>query len=305
MFSEKRKFLAVATERDRPGPSAGGLVGDTTSYALLMEGAKREIYFGGEGEESDGETCSEDSDDENEDEEYCYASVPVSKLQPRKVLSKGRWIKEMGMAEIEVQKGPIWRTTGIVRSGKIYSSIEEVLFLAELGAVHLTDETGVSISMEEMYTKFSDEKNGCSWEHFQAYKQLKALGYIVRRHGIPWSLKSGNSNSESISPQSSLEENEVVLKSEDNISIVGMLSRMHINEVRPVFDVYLPNSKFRKSSPGDPSFVLCFTRVYPPSKATLEVLERQCGGVPLKFCHVEQGRVSFFSFDKVELPVLP
>ena len=121
------------------------------------------------------------------------------------------------------------------------------------------DETGVSVSMEEMYVKFSDEKNGCSWELFQAYRQLKSLGYIVRRHGIPWSLKIVKSNSESSSPSCSTE-NVVGLKSEDNISIVGMFSRMQIDEVRPVFDVYLPNSKFRKSSPGDPSFVLCLTR---------------------------------------------
>lgn len=49
---------------------------------------------------------------------------------------------------------------------------------------------------------------------------------------------------------------------------------------------------------------LCY-RVNPPSKAEIKVLERQCGGIPLKVCHVEHGRVSFFSFDKVELPVLP
>ena len=47
-----------------------------------MEGSKREIYLG---EESDSERCSKDSDneDEVEDEEYCYAAVPISKLQPR------------------------------------------------------------------------------------------------------------------------------------------------------------------------------------------------------------------------------
>ncbi|TXG70318.1 hypothetical protein EZV62_005253 [Acer yangbiense] len=46
-------------------------------------------------------------------------------------------------------------------------------------------------------------------------------------------------------------------------------------------------------------------RVYPPSKAEIEVLERQCGSIPMKFCHVEHGRVGFFFFNKVELPILP
>lgn len=109
-----------------------------------------------------------------------------------------------------------------------------------------------------MYKKISDEKNRCSWEHFHAYKHLKSLGYVVRRHGIPWSLKGVESNSESFTPQCPLE-NVVDLKSDDNMSIIEMFSRMQIEEVKPVYDVYLPNSKFRKSSPGDPSFVLCFT----------------------------------------------
>lgn len=43
----------------------------------------------------------------------------------------------------------------------------------------------------------------------------------------------------------------------------------------------------------------------PPSKGHIENLDRQRGEVPLKFCHVDHGRVSFFSFTKVELPVLP
>ncbi|GFY84755.1 hypothetical protein Acr_03g0015290 [Actinidia rufa] len=42
-----------------------------------------------------------------------------------------------------------------------------------------------------------------------------------------------------------------------------------------------------------------------PSKPEIEDLERQCHGIPLKFCHVDHGRASFFSFNTVELPVLP
>lgn len=43
-----------------------------------MESEKGEICLG---EASDGETHDHDSGED--DEEFCYASVPVSKLQPR------------------------------------------------------------------------------------------------------------------------------------------------------------------------------------------------------------------------------
>ena len=54
------------------------------------------------------------------------------------------------------------------------------------------------------------------------------------------------------------------------------------------------------------SFMLAFScRGDLPSIADIEVLERQCGAIPLRFCHVEYGRVSFFSFNEEELPILP
>ncbi|KAM1738756.1 hypothetical protein ACFX11_014544 [Malus domestica] len=168
------------------------------------------------------------------------------------------------------------------------------------------DDGDISLSLEDMYVKISDGKHGCSWEEFQAYRQLKSLGYIVGRHGIPWSMKSAKSNHESVSSQGGLDSDEEVdLDSEESRSVIGLFNDMQINETRLVFDVYLPNSKFRKSSPGDPSFVLCFTRGHPPPKADLEALERRCDNIPMKVCHVEEGVVSFFSFDKVELPILP
>ncbi|RZC20498.1 hypothetical protein D0Y65_007068, partial [Glycine soja] len=113
----------------------------------------------------------------------------MPKLQFRNVKSKGCWNEEVGMGDIIEKNGKMWVTTGIVRSGKIYSSIEEIF-------------------------------------------------------------------------------------------------------------------RFRKSCPGDPSFLLYLSR-HPPSRAEIEAHEKQCGGIPLKICRVREGRVNFFSSDKVELPVLP
>ncbi|PRQ44812.1 putative tRNA-splicing endonuclease, subunit Sen54 [Rosa chinensis] len=263
--------------------------------------------------------------EEEEEEEVHYASGPASKLQPRAVVSKARWNDEMGMAQVVVQKGTFSKSTGIVRSGNLYYSIEEVLFLVEIGALVLLDESDTGLSLEDVYVNMSGGKYGCCWEEFRAYRQLKSLGYIVGRYGIPWSMKKAKSNCESISSQGCPDSDEAVnLESEEIRSVIGLFNEMQINEARPVFNVYLPNSKFRKSSPGDPCFVLCFTsfmqtyeansfakvlqssskRGYPPSRAELEALEGQCRSIPLKFCNVEQGRVSFFSFDKVELPIL-
>ncbi|KAG5043318.1 hypothetical protein JHK87_007233 [Glycine soja] len=197
------------------------------------------------------------------------------------------------MGDIIEKNGKMWVTTGIVRSGKIYSSIEETLYLMELGALDLLDNGGRSISLTETYEKVASGKSGCCWELFDVYRHLKSIGYIIGRHGVAWSLKS-----------------------------------IKVNDLRPDFDVYLPNSRFRKSCPGDPSFLLYLSRgihagrhatalcgmcvvearvlvQHPPSRAEIEALEKQCGGIPLKICRVREGRVNFFSSDKVELPVLP
>ncbi|CAA2986651.1 Hypothetical predicted protein [Olea europaea subsp. europaea] len=89
------------------------------------------------------------------------------------------------------------------------------------------------------------------------------------------------------------------------ILIAEMFDNLHFSEVRSMFDVYLPNSKFKKSSPGSPCFLLCLASDHPPSKQAIEDLETRYKCHRIKFCNVEHGRVSFFSFTKVELPILP
>ena len=52
-------------------------------------------------------------------------------------------------------------------------------------------------------------------------------------------------------------------------------------------------------------YVVLSYRGNPAFKSRIEAVERQCGDVPLKFCHVDDGRISIFSFRRIELPVLP
>lgn len=94
----------------------------------IMEVADRENYLG----EGVIEAYSQKSNDIDEQEDH-YASASSSKSQFRKVTLKARWSDETGMAEVVDKKGTIWRTTGIVRSSKLYFSIEEVLGFASHG----------------------------------------------------------------------------------------------------------------------------------------------------------------------------
>ncbi|CAH1448150.1 unnamed protein product [Lactuca virosa] len=225
-----------------------------------------------------------------DNEDHCYAYTDFPKLQFRKDISKARWKQDVGMAEIVSNKGKLWTTTGIVRGGKLYSFLEDTLFLAEIGALHLLDDEDKCIPLEDIYKKVAEGVGGSSWDSFEVYRHLKSLGYIIKRHGVCWSIKRGKS-----------EENSSIME------VTELFSSMEINEVskKLVFDVYPPNSKFRKSNPGNPIFILCIISGNPPTKKQIEELEGQCEGIPLKFCYVEHGRVSFFSFNQIELPVLP
>ncbi|XP_052189273.1 uncharacterized protein LOC127799352 isoform X2 [Diospyros lotus] len=225
-------------------------------------------------------------------------------MQFRKNISMARWDKDMGMAEVIENKGGMWITTGVVRQGKIYCSIEETLFLAERGELHLLDADDSSVQLENIYEKVAEGKFGCCWESFEVYRHLKSLGYIVSRHSIPWTVKTVKNNHTSAEciPEIKVRTDE---KCGDPNLINALLNKLRITDVRPIFDVYPPNSKFRKSSPGNPSFVLCLTSVNPPSKREIEELERQYRDIPLKFCHIEHGRVSVFNFNRVELLALP
>ncbi|KAH7683102.1 tRNA-splicing endonuclease subunit Sen54 protein [Dioscorea alata] len=228
-----------------------------------------------------------------------------SKLQFRKEISKVQWHEKLGLGEVVEKKGSIWTTTGIVRDGKLYCHIEEILFLAERGGLLLLDSDDAILNMKEIYTKIAEGRHKCSWESFEAYRHLKLLGYIVGRHCVPWTNKANTSCCNSDSFNRTSDEDVGFVEAEEKMPIIHQFKNMQIHDIIPTFDVYLPNSKFRKSSPGKPNFLLCLLRDKPPSRTELENLEKKCLGIPLKFCFVDHGRVSFFSYDRVVLPILP
>lgn len=141
-------------------------------------------------------------------------------------------------------------------------------FLAEIGALYLLDNNDLCLPLKEIYEKIANEKSGCSWELFEVYRHLKSLGYIVGRHGVPWIVKIPkgrdiNITSDPVSLQVTPKRHGVMeVEPKEESSLVALFDNIQINEVRPVFDVYLPNRKFKKSCPGDPSFLLYLTWKY-------------------------------------------
>ncbi|GAB2267047.1 hypothetical protein Dimus_002029 [Dionaea muscipula] len=241
--------------------------------------------------------------EDNEDGELIYATGSLTKLQHRNVKCKVRWKNAMEMAEVVEQRGRMHISMGISRGGKIYCSVEEILLLAELGALILLDDNDASLPLRYIYKKVLDGKSGCSWEAFEVYRHLKSLGFIVGRHGVPWCLKGIKGCSASL--DCCTENGERVGDVCKENSILVHLKNLQMVDLTPVFDVYLPNGKFRKSSPGDPVSHIYLTGANPPSISTIQAMERRSNGVPMRFGHVDHGRVSFFTFNKVELPVLP
>ncbi|GAB2227959.1 hypothetical protein Droror1_Dr00009788 [Drosera rotundifolia] len=228
-------------------------------------------------------------DEHDIDEELIYTTGSSTKLQRRKVKCRARWNDAIGMAEVIEQKGQVHVTMGITRGGKIYCSIEETLFLAELGALILLDGNGASLSLRYMYKKVANGKVGCNWEMFEVYRHLKSLGFIVGRHGVPWSPKATKDRSASLDYTEQNGEKGGATCEEEKL-IIEQIQVLQIENLRPVFDVYLPNSKFRKSSPGDLDSHIYLTGADPPSIATIPDIERRSNGIPLRFGHVDHGR---------------
>lgn len=111
-------------------------------------------------------------------------------------------------------------------------------FMVEQGSLVLLEGERV-IHLLEAYSLVSSPLYGCSWDNYQVYSYLRKLGYIVGRHNVLWTLPKKRSP---------------LLQDQKSSN-----SRMKL-----MYDVHLPNARFKKSNPGLPSFSLCTTRSNDP-----------------------------------------
>lgn len=135
----------------------------------------------------------------------------------------------------------------------------------ERGALLLLDTSDKVLDLKYIYMRLAEGKCGCTWESLEAYKHLKSLGYIIRRHGVPWTMKNEKGCCSSIShsvcmPVMEDKKGKSDKVKEEDVPIVQMVKQIAIDDIKLDYDVYLPDSKFRKTSPGDPNFILCLHR---------------------------------------------
>ncbi|XP_024370577.1 uncharacterized protein [Physcomitrium patens] len=268
---------------------------------------------------SDGSGASELSDDDS----YDYGGVDDTRLRFRKDLSVAQWDAERGIAEVVVKKGKAWIVTGFTRGSRHAIFIEEAVFMVEQGSLLLREGERV-VDLLEAYSLVSTPSYGCSWNNYQVYSYLKKLGYIVGRHNVPWTVskkrppmpadevesitsqfaavKTSEGTQETNTACSQLVDSKSAPGFEVNTELQGSESS---SEMKLMYDVHLPNARFKKSNPGLPAFSLCTTSSRPPHRLQVRALALSLEGRPLKFASVVSDHVSIYSFDTIELPNLP
>ncbi|KAK7285635.1 hypothetical protein RJT34_20412 [Clitoria ternatea] len=119
---------------------------------------------------------------------------------------------------------------------------------------------------------------GLDVRHGKSRMERGRKGFCVahvngKKDGIEEERVSVQSSSKCVAPEVIEESKQLVdTSSEVEPSIDKLFGELQIDDLRPDFDVYLPNN-----------------RGHLASRAEIEVLERQCGGIPLKICLVTEG----------------
>ena len=222
-----------------------------------------------------------------------------------KALSSGGF--GVSIREAAAQEGAATMTTTMT-----YLFAEEALFLHEKGLVELVDDDGnTTLGTKELMGRLPEA--GVSLPVYLVYAHLRSQTYRVIRHNskrrslLEEMQEYNNNNNNDDDDDSSKGKKKQRRWNQDLVALKQSLQQSAVqspppsmwddnddnddNVVEIAWDVYQPDSGFRKSNPGLPSMYVTVRPFATPSPSFREIqrLLQQCAGIPLKIATVADG----------------
>lgn len=192
----------------------------------------------------------------------------------------------------------------------------------------------IPLSIQQAYTYLLNDPSGeLELNDYIVYSYLLRLGYIVRRPNTTHqtillnkeisneveessnakkaryddfepdvqpllSIDDWNMNTKDIFEKISITENVLLDQLDENTEECTKLFKY-------MFDVYMPNKKFKKSTPGEPmcKLIIAKTRDFEPNLKDLIKNCRECHNSNILYAFVDNGDVSFYNFSSINLPI--
>ncbi|RDD41584.1 tRNA-splicing endonuclease subunit Sen54 [Trichoplax sp. H2] len=235
-------------------------------------------------------------------------------------LSRGEWNDQTLVAEIHYKKGSHWNYFGFPKGEIEILQPEEAVYLIEIGALELYYK-GLPLSLQEAYSIILSKTFPIY--KYQVYCHLLRLGFIVKRH-LPARFKVNKETKSKLQPDHDVTEDYPIplvtpMDAETTDKILNKLQVVKSTKMEEVttksgskmedtidFDVYLPNANFKKVNFGLPNIAVKVSRYDDPfpDSSCIAKLINLCEAVPLKWALNENGDITFYSFDDMEIPVV-
>lgn len=115
--------------------------------------------------------------------EAMYMALDCSRSHAAKNHIRSTWYAEVGMALVDVPRGPHFQTIGRADSqGRVWLSPEETVYLVERGSMECWWPQGAPMSLQAVYACCISSHGDL--ENQLVYSYLKKVGFIVHRHSF-------------------------------------------------------------------------------------------------------------------------
>eukprot|EP00892_Ulva_mutabilis_P000013 jgi/Ulvmu1/10011/UM059_0060.1 len=152
--------------------------------------------------DTESQPAEEESSDSEEYDKLNPAQL-AEKLQNLKAIWAGdrastgessvaEWLPQHGLAVVRHQRGAMLQRMGFMCRGRLYLTIEELIFLVDRGSMVAVRGAGASskvLSRQECYCIM--DSLGVAMDAFLTYCFLQRTGYVVRRCPCIWTVNDG------------------------------------------------------------------------------------------------------------------